>query len=157
MIDKNLLKIEKHDDIHIIHKIDMDVDTLVTQFSWEHRYIFDSAYYNHPVNINDNTIKMLKLTDPRTFDYRTITTAITFIFDYKSTGYPNQSKIMISTIDDAHMNLWLKKQNDDTMWEYIRYFKRIPMLYSCEFEYERFITMFSYLIYNKEVMEISFN
>lgn len=150
MIDKNLLK---HDDLHMVYEVNMDANTLVTQFSGEHKYVFDRAYYDYPVNIDDNTVKMLKLTDPRTFDYGTITTAITFIFDYN----PNQSKIMISTIDDAHMNLWLKKQNDDTMWEYIRYFKRIPMLHSCEFEYERFITMFSYLIYNKEVMEISFN
>lgn len=60
-------------------------------------------------------------------------------------------------IDDAFMNLWMKKQSEDSMWYYIRHFETIPMLHSCEFEYEVFIRRFPDIISNKEVVEISFN
>lgn len=132
-------------------------DEVVKNFKYEHRLVFDKYFYDKPVEVKAGVWKMLKLTDPRTFEYRTITTDIEFIFDYKSIGYPYMSKIIIHTIDDAFMNLWMKKQSEDSMWYYIRHFEAIPMLHSCEFEYEVFIRRFPDIISNKEVVEISFN
>ena len=150
-------KIIEHSKIQYAYPQWSTVEETIKNFEYEHNLVFGEMYYNEAFEIEKGVWKMLKLTDPITFEYRTITTDIKFYVDYKSSGYPLMSKIIISTIDDAHMSLWMKNRDEDSMSYFIRYFADIPMLHSCEFEYDAFVRRFSYLISNKEIIEISFN
>ena len=117
----------------------------------DYRIVHENEVYDKPVtytgeDFQGDITKIIKRCDPETFEYKNISTSITF---YKTYQYNKKSKhkygrIYISTSDDSSMDLVTEPYNDLKLNQFVNYFKNRDVLIGCEEEYNLFAQYFGY-------------